>query len=159
MIASLVSGTSVAGGVLMEPGTGFDLVVSEGPVPRTVPELVGASIGDAQARVAAVGLALVETDREFSEDVEVGFVISQDIASGQQTSRGTTVTVVVSKGQDRRVVPEVEGLTIDEATAALESVGLFRSGVSGGGDIVENSDPRPGTLLKPGEGVLLFAPR
>ncbi|MDG2262371.1 MAG: PASTA domain-containing protein [Actinomycetota bacterium] len=159
VIDSLVSGTSVAGGVLMEPGTGFDLVVSEGPVPRTVPELVGASIGDAQARVAAVGLALVETDREFSEDVEVGFVISQDIASGQQTSRGTTVTVVVSKGQDRRVVPEVEGLTIDEATAALESVGLFRSGVSGGGDIVENSDPRPGTLLKPGEGVLLFAPR
>jgi len=159
VIDSLVSGSSVVGGVLMEPGTGFDLVVSEGPVPRTVPELVGVTVEDAQTRVAAVGLAVVEAEREFSEDVEVGFVISQDIGSGQQIGRGTTITVVVSKGQDRRTVPEVTGLTIEEATARLEAVGLFRSGVSGGGDIVESSDPRPGTLLRPGEGVLLFAPR
>ena len=159
VIDSLVSGSSVAGGVLMEPGTGFDLVVSEGPVPRTVPDLVGVTVEDAQARVGAVGLAVVEAEREFSEEVEIGIVISQDVASGQQTARGSTITVVVSKGQDRRAVPEVAGLTIEEATARLEAVGLFRSGVSGGGDIVESSDPRPGSLLRPGEGVLLFAPR
>ena len=159
VMEALVGGTSATGGVLLEPGTGFDLVVSEGPIPRTVPELVGVAIADAQVRLDAVGLLLAEAEREFSEDVPVDVVISQDIGTGQQRPRSSTVTVVVSKGQDRRTVPEVAGLTIEEATARLEAVGLFRSGVSGGGDVVESADPRPGTLLRPGEGVLLFAPR
>lgn len=159
VMASFVAGSSVAGGLLLEPGTRFDLLISSGPIPRTVPELVGLPVGDAQARVAATGLVLVEAEREFSETVPLDIVISQSSASGSQAPRDTTITVVVSKGQDRRPVPDVSGLTIEEATASLESVGLFRSGVSGGGDIVEGSSPRAGSLLRPGEGVELFAPR
>jgi beta-lactam-binding protein with PASTA domain len=55
-------------------------------------------------------------------------------------------------------VPDVSGLTIAEATDALESVGLVRSGVAGGGDTVESSSPRAGELLRPGDSVELWAP-
>jgi len=159
VMASFVDGSSVAGGLLLEPGTRFDLLVSSGPIPRTVPELVGLIVEDAQAQISQTGLVLVENEREFSETVPINVVISQSSAAGSQTARDSTVTVVVSKGQDRRSVPEVSGMTIEAATASLESVGLFRSGVSGGGDVVEGSSPRAGSLLRPGEGVELFAPR
>ena len=85
-------------------------------------------------------------------------MIRQDITPGREVDRDSVVTVVVSKGPDRREVPNVIGMTISEATDRLEEVGLARSGVSGGGDIVEATDPAPGTLLPPGTEVLLWAP-
>ena len=87
-----------------------------------------------------------------------GIVISQDRQVGSQLERDGVVTVVVSKGPDRREVPNLVGLTIAEATRRLEEVGLVRSGVSGGGDIVDASEPAAGTLLPPGGEVLLWAP-
>lgn len=147
------------GGSLYEPGQQVSLVVSGGPVPRTVPRLAELPVEEAAVALEAVQLLLVETEeREFSETVPEGVVIRQDVVAGIQIGRGETVTVVVSKGPDRRIVPNVVGMTIAEATRRLEDVGLTRSGVSGGGDTVEATDPAVGTPLPPGTEVLLWAP-
>jgi beta-lactam-binding protein with PASTA domain len=97
-------------------------------------------------------------DRVFSETILEGVVISQDMFPGLQTERGSSITVVVSKGPDRRIVPNVIGMTIADATAALEEVGLSRSGVTGSGDIVTSTEPAIGTSLPPGSQVLLWVP-
>ncbi len=155
----VIDGEVVHGGVLREPGTRVNLVLSSGPVPRTVPRVVDLGVEQALDMLAAVQLRLVEApEREFSETVADGVVIRQDITPGLQVERDTEVVVVVSKGPDRREVPNVIGMTISEATDRLEAVGLARSGVSGGGDVVEATDPAPGTLLPPGTEVLLWAP-
>ena len=157
--ALVTYGDSVEPGRLLEPGVSFELVVSSGPVPRSVPNLVGLTRDEAAAAVAQVQLNLVEEEEQFSETVPAGVVISQSVSASVELPRGSTVAIRVSKGPDRRAVPDVEGMTIEEATAALEAVGLVRSGVAGGGNIVESSSPGAGTLLKPGESVELWAPR
>ncbi len=155
-----VDGEPLDGGLLREPGAEVELVFSAGPVPRNVPTLVGLTLEDAAAAVATEQLTLVEApDRQFSETVPEGSVITQTPEPGTQVDRGSEVQVVVSKGPDRRAVPNVIGMSIEDATSALEAVGLVRTGVSGGGNIVDSVSPRVGTLLKPGDGVELFAPR
>ena len=153
-----VDGTASLGGLLVEPGTEVEFVMSGGPVPRTIVNLVDLTVEDATALLAQQRLLLVEAERVFSEDVAEGVVMSQSIAPGLQTSRDTEITVVVSKGQDRRPVPDVRGMTIAEASQALAAVGLVRSGVSGSGNLIESTEPAIGTPLRPGSEVLLWAP-
>ncbi len=156
----LIDGDLVLGGGLHEPGLAVSLVVSSGPVPRTVPRLVDLPVEEAVALLAQVQLVLEEAEeREFSDTVPEGAVISQDPSPDLQVDRDSAVVVVVSKGPDLRAVPDLEGLSIAEATRRLEEVGLVRSGVSGGGNVVDASDPPAGTLLRPGDEVLLWAPR
>lgn len=159
VMEATVDGDTVQPGRLLEPGLPFELVISSGPVPRTVPALVGLTRDDAAEALASVQLQLVEEPEAFSETVPAGEVISQSVSPSVELARGSTVSIVVSKGPDRRSVPEVAGMSIEEATAALEAVGLVRSGVAGGGNVVESSSPAAGTLLKPGESVELWAPR
>ncbi|MFT7647171.1 MAG: beta-lactam-binding protein with PASTA domain [Candidatus Poriferisodalaceae bacterium] len=153
-----IDGVPASPGLLLEPGTEVEFVVSGGPVPRTVENLVGLTIEEATARTLAQRLVLTEEERVFSEDIPEGVVVSQSIFPGLQTERDTEVVVVVSKGQDRRIVPDVAGMTIAEATRAFETVGLVRSGVSGSGDLIESTEPAIGTPLPPGSEVLLWAP-
>ncbi len=160
VLVMTVDGEPLDGGLLREPGAEVELVFSAGPVPRNVPSLVGLTLEDAGTAVASEQLTLVEApDREFSETVPEGSVTAQSPEPGTQVDRGSEIEVVVSKGPDRRAVPNVIGMSIEEATRALEAVGLVRTGVSGGGNIVDSVSPRVGTLLKPGDGVELFAPR
>lgn len=155
----VVDGEAVFGGTLREPGERVSLVVSSGPVPRMVPRVVELTIEEATAALSAIQLLLAEApEREFSETVLEGVVIRQDLTPGIQVDRDSTVTVMVSQGPDRREVPNLIGLSIAEATRRLEEVGLARSGVSGGGDVVDATDPGAGTLLPPGSEVLLWAP-
>ena len=154
-----VDGDSATGGVLLEPGETVELVVSNGPAPRTVPNLIGLPVENAISEAAAVQLKVTEAaERQFSESVPVGATISQDIPGGTQVPRGQAVVVTVSKGPDRRQVPNVAGMSIGDATAALEAVGLVRAGIQGPGNVVQFSDPAAGTALRPGDPVTLFAP-
>jgi len=159
VMALIIDGEVELAGALREPGTRVALLVSGGPVPRTVPRVVDLTVEEAVASLEALQLVLVEEpDRVFSETVPEGVVVSQDQQAGSEVARDTEVTVVVSKGPDRRAVPDVVGLSIAEATRRLEDVGLIRSEVSGGGDIVDATEPAAGTLLPPGGEVLLWAP-
>jgi eukaryotic-like serine/threonine-protein kinase len=158
VVEALVGGEVDPGLTLREPGTGVTLVVSLGPQPRPVPELAGLDVEQARATLAGVQLALGAVNEEFSETVEAGLVTGQSVAAGDSAARDSAVDVTVSKGPDRRSVPALDGLTIDQATEALENVGLVRGGVEGSGLVVRFSEPAAGALLPPGSEVVLFAP-
>jgi beta-lactam-binding protein with PASTA domain len=161
-VAEKASEDVPAGGVLdwspkggmIPTGSAVDLVVSSGPAPRTVPELSGRSFDAASGALSAIGLKVGRSD-DYSDTVPEGQVISSNPGAGAKVERGSTVTVVVSKGQP--VVPELKGLSVGDASSRLQAVGLKLGDVYGpSGGKVFLSMPGSGTKVKRSSSVSLF---
>lgn len=90
----------------------------------TVPSVVGMSTKDASAALTKVGLQMVVGTKTFSEQIPSGEVISSKPAGGGRISDGGTVTVEISKGPERYVVPALTSLAIAEATSLLTPLHL-----------------------------------
>lgn len=113
----------------------------------------------AKIRAAQLQAKVVEA---FSETVPAGTEISQDPKAGARVKKHGTVTVTVSRGADRRLVPDVRGKDLGTATSLLSARGLrvstesseYSSSVPDGKVI--RTDPVAGTKLKPGSGVALY---
>lgn len=84
-----------------------------------IPSLAGMSQSQATKTVAELGLKTDITQSVFSEDVPKGKVITSDPAGGGRVAIAGTVHLIISKGKERIQVPDLAGLTIEEATAAL----------------------------------------
>lgn len=96
-----------------------------GPGTRVVvPSLAGLSVDQANTDLSALGLQSKVTDQVFSEDVLKGIVISSQPAGGGRVNEGGTVSLTVSKGPERYLVPDMQGLTIDAATALISKNSL-----------------------------------
>jgi len=139
-------------------GAAVTVNVSAGPPAREVPDLTGRSFDEAKAKLAELGLK-ANRGEAFSNDVEPGVVIRTQPGPGASTPKGSTVTVVVSKGPNVVQVPQIVGRTVDEATELLTGVGLkVEAVVPSRGRRVLASDPAPGATVPRGTPVTLFAP-
>jgi eukaryotic-like serine/threonine-protein kinase len=141
-------------------GAPVPLIVSSGPAPRTVPSgLVGGTFDQAKAALEGVQLKAKQVD-EFSDTVEKGRVIRLDPGEGQQAPRDSEVTVVVSQGPDLVQVPDVSGMDLEEAVAAIEGAGLVVGDAFGpaNGDPFLTS-PRAGTEVRRGTTVDIYLGR
>ncbi|SDD20289.1 Stk1 family PASTA domain-containing Ser/Thr kinase [Glycomyces harbinensis] len=61
----------------------------------------------------------VDVQDGYSESVPIGEVVSQDPGVGDRIRQGATITVVISLGPERYQVPNVAGMSEDEAREAL----------------------------------------
>ncbi len=61
---------------------------------------------------------------EFSKDIAEGVVFKQSVAKGETVNEGTEITLTVSKGIEMATVPDVGGLTKDEAVTKLTEAGF-----------------------------------
>ena len=108
----------------------FQLVVSTGPAPRPLPDLAGLTLEEATSSLQQLGLVLQQADPVFDETVPLGTVISwmvpeqPGLRAGDTVTPNTTVKVVLSAGPQPRTVPNLTGMTIEEATATVEPLGL-----------------------------------
>jgi beta-lactam-binding protein with PASTA domain len=129
----LTAGNSVV------PGTTVLVTVSAGPAPRVVPELTGLSLADATAALQTLGLTIAQAPDGFDPVVPVGAVAQQDPAPGTEVVKGSTVTIVISKGPELVAMPGLAGLDLAGVTAAFEAAGLVLGDVAGdpAGTIVE----------------------
>ena len=118
-------------GSVVDPGTVVQVVLSQGPAPRTVPSLVGLSAADAQAQIESAGLVFGQLGDEFSPTVPIGAVTRQDPAPGVQVQKGATVSVAISKGPDVVAVPDIAGKPLQAAQDALSGAGLAVGVVTG----------------------------
>ena len=89
-----------------------------------VPSLAGMSQTQAAKAAAELGLKVEVTQEVFSEDVPKGKVLTSDPAGGGRVAIAGTVNLIISKGKDRIKVPNLVGLTVESATAALKSSDL-----------------------------------
>ncbi|WP_277213064.1 Stk1 family PASTA domain-containing Ser/Thr kinase [Isoptericola croceus] len=100
------------------------ITVSDGPAPVRVPQVMGRSQDGAESDLSAAGLEVEYTDPEPSVDVEEGRVLNQDPEQGTTVRRTDTVTLTLSAGPPDAEVPDVVGMSSDEATAELEDAGF-----------------------------------
>ena len=84
-----------------------------------VPDVVGAPEGEARNDVALFGWNLL-IRAERSDDIALGSVIRTVPPAGTLLREGRDLVIVVSEGATLAVVPDVTGLSRDEALAALE---------------------------------------
>ena len=143
----------------LREGSAVDVVVSEGPAPRTVPPLAGLTRDQAVAALESEGLG-AEVATRFDDEVDEGVVIGSEPGSGATVRRGTTVTVVVSRGRDLVTVPDIIGKTLEEVNRALEDAGLRSGDVSGNArGSPAASDPESGAVVDRGTAVDIFLRR
>lgn len=105
-------------GARVEVGEQVVLVVSDGPVGVTVPDLRGGEGTEVSRVLDVLGLEL-SIDRRFDEVVPTGRVIRSEPPGGTRAVAGSAVVVIVSLGPAPRTVPAVVGTPIVEGFAAI----------------------------------------
>ncbi|MHA7239035.1 Stk1 family PASTA domain-containing Ser/Thr kinase [Arthrobacter sp. TMS1-12-1] len=105
-------------------GSGVDLVVSLGPAPVAVPDVVGLPERDAVDTLEGAGLVpVVGGTREYSRTVPAGAVVGQN-PSGTDVQRGSEVALTLSRGPRLVQVPSVFSLPEQRAVEVLEAAGF-----------------------------------
>lgn len=101
---------------------------------------------------------------EYSSDTEEGIIFKQSVAAGETVEQGTEIILTVSKGIQTQTVPDVNGLTLDDATKQLEDLGFKVSTVEVYNDGTHTANtvkstnasaPAAGTLAAVGEEIIL----
>lgn len=89
-----------------------------------VPKLIDLTLEQAKSLAEKNGLNIEVEREEYSEIYAAGKIISQDPPPGVEVEKGTTITVVVSKGERPVEVPELIGKSEIEAGRILGELGL-----------------------------------
>jgi serine/threonine-protein kinase len=145
----------------VEEGAEVTITVSKGPPKVEVPDVTGQSLESASATLESAGFQ-VRTSEQASDDVEEGFVISQDPAGGEKAPEGSAVSVVVSTGPEQVTVPDVHCQSVESARAELFDAGLQPT--EGGSEVtnecddglVFRTDPGAGATVEQGSTVQYF---
>ena len=149
-IGFIISQNPMAG-KKMGPGSTVDLVISSGPSLIELGDLSRKSLEDATQILETLGLEF-ETLEEYSEDIEEGLVSGTLPEAGEIITPDDVVTIIVSLGI-KIEVPEVEGLTYQDAIDKLEEAGLVATISGDTSGVVRKQLPRKGEFLEP-EGVV-----
>lgn len=97
------------------------------PAEVEMPNVVGMSKEEAQKEVEAAKLKFEIEKEEYNKEVPEGYVISQEptyMERFNKVKEGSTVSVVISKGQEKTTVPNVKGKEKEEAIKLLEDAKL-----------------------------------
>ena len=84
-----------------------------------VPSIVGATESEAKAALSPLGLTLIISAKEFSEDIADGKIIKSDPAGGRRVDTGGEIKTIFSKGPERFILPMIKGLTPEAAINLL----------------------------------------
>jgi beta-lactam-binding protein with PASTA domain/tRNA A-37 threonylcarbamoyl transferase component Bud32 len=142
----------------IQKGDRVTLLVSIGPPKTSVPDVVGMNYGDAVQALNDVNLKA--TKHEVFSQKPVGKVISQDPPAGEQVVEGTEIVLDVSRGAKQVAVPNVVGMSEDNATTTLQQAGFEVSSTSAPSDstpegIVSDQSPDGGTQATKGSTVAI----
>jgi len=115
-------GTSPEEGDRVERGSRVRLFVSSGPEQATMPDVVGLTRDAAETRLTREGLD-VRVERRESDEPE-NDVIQQSPAPGTKVDKNERVTIIVSEGKTQVDVPNLVGLSEDDARRLLRGDNL-----------------------------------
>ena len=125
-VGSVIS-QNPAGGSTATLGSPVDLVES---VAAVVPDLYNLSESIAEATITAAGLTLGSVTTQADVIIIPGNVDGQNPAAGTIVAALSPVDIVVSTGRAGLVVPDLIGLTPDEANAILTTQGFVLNAVA-----------------------------
>ena len=159
----LVTGQDPAGGAFgatVDLGTEVGITVGTGPDDVTVPALVGNTTAQAESILAGSDLELGSVDQDYSDTVPEGSIIFQDPPEGESLEPGSRVNVTESLGVQQVEVPEVYGVSLEEAQARLNSADINSDPIEVPGDEAAgtalSTEPGVGALVEPGSTLPLY---
>lgn len=100
-----------------------DVVLSKGPMPVQMPDLIGQTEDYAKKTLEDDKLE-VTFNEEFSDSVAAGHVLYTSQDAGSTLHWGDAVTVTLSKGPETVKMPDVVGKSPEDAQKAIEDLGL-----------------------------------
>jgi serine/threonine-protein kinase len=121
--AGLIVSQGDAPNLVLKEGAVVPVVVSLGPPPVTVPNLIGLSVPDATNRLIGAGLKLGAVSARFDTTTPKGGVLSWS-GQGGELPKGSPVDLVTSNGPPVVPVPAITSGTFGAAQAALAAVNL-----------------------------------
>ena len=89
-----------------------------------VPALVGKTRGEAAVLVHSAGVSLESVERGFHSSVPEGQILWQDPPPGKRVKRGRPLSVLVSLGAQKAVVPDLIGRPLHMAQVTIEAASL-----------------------------------
>ncbi|ALC04522.1 putative serine/threonine-protein kinase PknB [Corynebacterium deserti GIMN1.010] len=90
---------------------------------HAIPNVEGFPQAEAISQLEAAGFT-VNVATEASADIQEGLVIRTSPSVGSEVRDGATVTITVSTGREMVNIPDVSGMTLEEAARTLEDLGL-----------------------------------
>lgn len=153
----------------VKPDRRIYLTVNSGRTPRVrVPSLEGSSVREARNRLRAIGLEVEDMRPDSIPHPYENTITRQEPAPGDSLSRGSSVTLWYSTGMGDEFVsvPDITGLTVEEARQALldqklRSVLVRTSGEEDEESVPEEKQvarqsPEPGTQIRQGAEIRLY---
>ena len=140
------------------------LQVSQGGELHPIPDVKGKTLAQAQEEIKNEGFSLGDVIKISEHNVKPGTVIAQSPSAPANVASGRKIDLLVQAGTaqaENITIPDVNKMTEDEARNVLEAGGVKVQGVDRvyspmlpEGLAIETR-PGAGTLIKPGQGVIL----
>jgi eukaryotic-like serine/threonine-protein kinase len=142
-----------------EEGSTVTLSVSSGPAIVAVPAVANLTEVEARKRLENAGFN-VAAQQQFSKTVPKGLAIGTEPDAGTQLSTAQPVTLLISRGVNTVIVPDVVGLDDRGALGALQKAGLSgtlvqRESTEPAGEVLSQS-PAAGRRVPRGTQVTVF---
>ncbi|MFG3656533.1 Stk1 family PASTA domain-containing Ser/Thr kinase [Streptomyces sp. NPDC047706] len=107
-------------GTKVDKNTSINVVVSTGAPKVAVPNVINENVDDATSKLEGDEYEFkVKTETRESSD-DPGTVLEQDPVSGKEVEKGSTITLIIAKAEERATVPNVAGQTCDDAKKQLQ---------------------------------------
>lgn len=89
-----------------------------------VPDVSGKSEDEAQEALGKAGFTDVRADFQYDDNVAEGMVISTTPAANSKATKDTQIKMIVSKGAQKKTVPDVRGKSEADARSEIQAAGL-----------------------------------
>jgi len=111
-----------------------------------MPSLIGKTIRGAKLELNRVGVEVDTLYQTYSDTFPEGVISAQSVKEHGMIRMGSSVTLTVSKGRDPNefIVPEVTGISLQDARERIREAGLSVGEIR----YVQNQDLVPYTILK-----------
>ena len=120
--ANQVTAQAPKAGVVVVAGSSVRINVSSGPRPVAVPSVIGQSYDSGAAQLQSAGFTVGRVDVDSNQPA--GQVVDQSPPGNSTASKGSSVTLSVSKGPTTVTVPDVSLQTVAGARATLTAAGF-----------------------------------
>jgi len=132
-------------GQMVKENRKIQLTINLPPAKLEMPDLIAITERQATIALDRLGLVLVETLTDSSDQFERTVVMEQSVLAGMPVAPGDSITITVSLGKRnlKKSMPDLLNKGLDEARRTLESQGFLLGEVQ----TTENSDLLPNTVV------------
>ncbi len=155
----------VVAGIVLVAVIGYAVysLLNSGTKMATVPNLANLTEEEAVAAIEDAGFTVGSIEETYSDTVEEGYVVDQTPSAYTERAEGSEIDIYISMGPTPAAtvtVPDLTGMTVEEAEEALSAVGLIgKQGTSEYSDsidedLVSSQDTVAGSSASEGDTVI-----